>query len=590
MKPIKHLICLACVAGGVFASLSALASGRPFGSNSPTATARDFPTNTHAASADAAAAAATNSTPAPADAPAADAGSKVPQPPADTESAAAQTTTPTPAPASITVQSATVPANDADTNSTAEFPADKGLRMNFRGVPLEMVLNYMSKAAGYIINVTRSVDVKGKVDIWSAQPLSKEESVELLKKVLNQNGYTVMQDKRILTIISSSQAKSNEGTPIEKVIDFNAIPKDTAIVTEVIPVRSLNPIQLLKDLQDLLPQNTTIVANENANSLIMTDTHANIRRIAEIVATLDSVSSGVNTLQVFPLKYADAKTVSDMLKELFPAQDASSRGGGMRYGRGGYMGSFGGFAGSSGGGRESGGEAGSGQAPTTHVGAVADDHSNSVIVSAPDGLMALITNVIAQIDVSVQAVTSLKVFKLKHADPVEMAELLSNLFPDENSASGAAAQNQAQSGRSYFGGLAAMMAASSHGGNNTANEKSNRAQLMGRVNAVPDPRTGSLVVTAANDLMPQIESMIKDLDENPARIVKPHLVSLANADPYDVLQILNDVVPPNPLIRSSSANNSTQNNALQSRANTISQSQNSSQAAAGQNFSTTPGK
>ena len=69
----------------------------------------------------------------------------------------------------------------------------------------------------------------------------------------------------------------------------------------------------------MLPRDTTIVANENANSLIMTDTHANIRRIAEIVATLDSVSSGVNTLQVFPLKYADAKTVADMLKELFPS-------------------------------------------------------------------------------------------------------------------------------------------------------------------------------------------------------------------------------------------------------------------------------
>ena len=83
--------------------------------------------------------------------------------------------------------------------------------MNFRGAPLEMVLNYMSKAAGFIINVTRGVDVRGNVDVWSDQPLTKEEAVELLKKVLNQNGYTVMQDKRILTIISSAQAKSNEG-------------------------------------------------------------------------------------------------------------------------------------------------------------------------------------------------------------------------------------------------------------------------------------------------------------------------------------------------------------------------------------------
>ncbi len=565
MKPTKHLVCLAVVAAGFLATMSVKASLNPEGTNSPTAKA---PGETKVAG---------NADQAPqsaADVPSAS-GTTVPQPAqsdAASNSPAVQVT-------SLPAQSAIVSAQDSGTSSAAEFPANKGLRMNFRGAPLEMVLNYMSKAAGFIINVTRSVDVKGRIDIWSEQPLTKEESVELLKKVLNQNGYTVIQDNRILTIISSSQAKNNEGTPIEEVLDFRTIPRDTAIVTEVIPVRSLNPGALLKDLQDMLPRDTTIVANENANSLIMTDTHANIRRIAEIVATLDSVSAGVNTLQVFPLKYADAKTVADMLKELFSAQDSSSRnvGGGNRFGRF-AMGMY------AGGGPPEGGGGSSGQAPTTHVGAVADDHSNSVIVSAPDGLMALITNVIGQIDVSVQAVTTYKVFKLKHADPVEMAELLSSLYPDDNSTPGAASQ-----GPPGRGGFFSAMLAASQGANKNSSEASNRAKLMGRVNAVPDPRTGWLVVTAAKDLMPDIEDMVNQLDESPAKIVKPHIVSLVNADPYDVLQVLQDVVPPNPAMKTPSTSSTTQNNSLLNRANTLSQSQNANQSTQSSGFNA-PGR
>ncbi|PYK99482.1 MAG: hypothetical protein DME19_08400, partial [Verrucomicrobia bacterium] len=62
---------------------------------------------------------------------------------------------------------------------------DKGLRLNFRGVPLEIVLNYLSDAAGFIINIKPGTDVNGKVDVWSNQPLNKDEAVDLLNTVLN---------------------------------------------------------------------------------------------------------------------------------------------------------------------------------------------------------------------------------------------------------------------------------------------------------------------------------------------------------------------------------------------------------------------
>src|SRR6187402_3762868 len=60
------------------------------------------------------------------------------------------------------------------------------LRMNFRGASLDQVLTYFTEAAGFIINVKPGTSVRGKVDIWSAQPVSKEEALNLLDSVLIQ--------------------------------------------------------------------------------------------------------------------------------------------------------------------------------------------------------------------------------------------------------------------------------------------------------------------------------------------------------------------------------------------------------------------
>src|SRR5204863_6195983 len=63
-----------------------------------------------------------------------------------------------------------------------------GLRMNFRGASLEMVLNHFSEAAGFIINVKPGASVRGKVDVWSNDAVTKEEALDLLDTVLIQNG------------------------------------------------------------------------------------------------------------------------------------------------------------------------------------------------------------------------------------------------------------------------------------------------------------------------------------------------------------------------------------------------------------------
>ena len=74
---------------------------------------------------------------------------------------------------------------------------EKGLRLNFRGAPLEMVLNYLSDAAGFIIVLEAKPE--GKVDVWSNQPLTKDEAVDF-EQILNKNNLAAIRNGRTLTM------------------------------------------------------------------------------------------------------------------------------------------------------------------------------------------------------------------------------------------------------------------------------------------------------------------------------------------------------------------------------------------------------
>ncbi|MBL9136279.1 MAG: hypothetical protein JNK85_10440 [Verrucomicrobiales bacterium] len=443
--------------------------------------------------------------------------------------------TPTPA------ATAPAPTDNVQSQPPASNPplpdGEKGLRMNFRGVSLDMVLDYLSDAAGFIINL--ETEVRGRVDVWSNQPLSKEEAVTLLNTVLNKNGYAAIRNGRTLTIVSRDDAKKRD-IPVISGNDPDQIPRSDDIVTQIIPVRYIGAVQLVKDLQPLLSTSATLTANEGGNALVLTDTQANIRRMAEIVEALDTAVSSVSSVRVFTLRYADAKAVATVVKDLFQQQDTSRSGNNNQGGPGRFLAQFRGGPG--GGGGDAGGNTGStgsSRAPTPKVNAVADERSNSVVVSAPEEQMVVIVGVITQIDTNVEDITELRVFRLKYADPQETADLLTSLFEDTGSSQQNANNRggQLRFGGGPFGGFGGNRGA------NAANDQSVRMRQQTRVVAVPDLRTGSVVVSAARDLMEQIGRMIEQLDADPARKQKVFVYSVENSDPQAVQEVLETLFP-----------------------------------------------
>jgi type II secretory pathway component GspD/PulD (secretin) len=431
-----------------------------------------------------------------------------------------------------------------------------GLRLNFHNAPLNLVLDYLSDAAGFIIN--READVKGTVDV-QGKNLTKDEAVAVLNSSLKRNGYAIARNGRILTIIAQDTAKTGD-LPIEVgPADPDGVDKGSEMVTRIIPVKYASVSQLVPNLELLLPNTATLSANESANSLILVATKTDVKRMLTIINALDTSIASVSSIKVIPLRYADAKDTATLISTLFASQSAGATANNsgrpsffsMFGGRGGFGGpaSFGGGRGSSGG-PGGGGTGSGGGAAAKNVVAVGDDRSNSIIISAPADLLTTIEGTVKEIDQEVTDVTELRVFRLLNADPSETSDQLAQLFPDPTSTNGN--NNQGQTPFFFSSRFSRRTSTTPTTGD------SDRSKKMGRVLAVPDPRTSAVIVMASKTLMPQIADMISELDSDKGRKEVVGYFDLQNADPQDVQNALQDLFNRNTRMN----NNNNQNTML----------------------------
>jgi type II secretory pathway component GspD/PulD (secretin) len=420
------------------------------------------------------------------------------------------------------------------TPADTEPAPTNGLVLNFHDVPLTAVLTYLSAKAGLII--VSDVSLQGRVSVVAAQPITTNDIVTLLNDQLGKNNFSAILQGRTLTIMDSERAKTYALTPVKIAIDYTNIPIDDEIVTEILPLHTLNAQQLVKDLADLIPRNAVITANEAGNSIIMTAQQKDVRRIDQIINSLDG--SALSEVEVFQLNYADSKSVADELKEVFQSADsditrASTRNNFRSRGGGGGGGPFGGggmaamFGGGGGGGNNGGGED---KNISTHAVFVADDQMNAVIASAPPDYMRMITNVVHMLDQPSQEVTVLRVFHLNNADPGEIADELTTMFPSTTTTD----QNNRTAGMRFmgFGGFGGG------GGGQSAANQSPRMKRQLTVMVVPDRRTQSVLVSASKDMMAQIQAAVEVLDLGKEGVQHVTALDFGGADPATVEQAM----------------------------------------------------
>jgi general secretion pathway protein D len=314
----------------------------------------------------------------------------------------------------------------AQTQAVNSNSGTNGLRLNFRNAPIDLVLNYMSEAAGFIIEM--DANVRGNVSVISSHPMSKDEAVDLLNSVLNRNGYAAIRSgERTLKIMDKAAAKLNN--PVRIGNEPGDIPNNDEMVTQIIPIRYVEAAGLVSDISPFVSTGATIIANQAGNSIVITDTQANIRHLVEIIKAIDSSAEDVTEVKVFKLRHADPTEMATLLAGLFPDQTGAQApirfgnrggGGGNRGGGGGRFGGGGGFnpfaAAFGGGGNQSANPQTDRIKKRNQVVAVADARTSTVVVTATKDLMEQISEMVDQLDQPGKA-QRMQVIRINNADP-----------------------------------------------------------------------------------------------------------------------------------------------------------------------------
>ena len=374
-----------------------------------------------------------------------------------------------------------------------------------------------------------------------------------------------MRSGRILKIVDQDEAHKHS-LPVRKGADPALIPSDDQMVTQIIPVRYADAVELIESLEPLLPDEATLTADQSSNAIVITDRQASINRFARIVMALDTSISGISTVKVYALQYAEAGELEDVIEDIFEQPRTSDRG---RSSRGGFP-----FGFSRGGDRGGGEERQDGESQARqaalHVEAEADERTNSLVVTAPEEYIPIIDQVIEEIDRNVDDITEIQVFALEHADAQETAQLITSLFDDQAEQASVGNRFGGRFGPGFLfgrGGPTGGGDGQRGGGQQGQGSQNSRLQQQERVVAVADPRTNAVIVIAASTLMPQIGQMVGRLDSDSSRRQKVYVYSLEHADVDNVAEILRGMFEDrlSGASRAATRGNNQQNNPLNNR-------------------------
>eukprot|EP00752_Nemacystus_decipiens_P014029 g12465.t1 len=409
----------------------------------------------------------------------------------------------------------TAPAEQTEPVSIEEVSTlTEGLVMNFDQATLKTVLDYLAKESSLVI--INEADLQGRVTIFNRQPMSLDDAIDVLNTVLFEEKLTAVRRGKVLKIVSLEDAK-RQSIPVLYGNDPEAIPQTDTVVTQVVPIRFANADEIQDDLEDLIDDEfAEMTANQSSNAIIITDTQANIRRLVQIIASLDKSVEKVTEVKVFKLEYADADDTARLIEATF--EDSVSENevvGRLVQQR--FSGNRDGQS------RRDRGNNNNNQQQNqarTEVSAEADTRTNSIVVSADPETMLKVAEIIEELDADNTAKDSVLIYHVKNMQATDLADIFNNLFEDTTSSSNdqrfGNGGNTTQGGRGTRVQSANAVAATGNAG---------AADLVGQVSAVANEDTNTVLILTPEKNFPRVQEILDELDKPVPQVLIRVLVS-----------------------------------------------------------------
>ncbi len=230
------------------------------------------------------------------------------------------------------------------------------ITVNFRDVELMAVLEFYSELTGKVF--VPSASVAGQVTVISPGPVSEEQAVKLLFSILDMRGFAVVETDDFYKIVQKNKAISSAAEPLRPRVAGDRL------VTEVVKPEYVNVGAIFQSLQALVSPEGKLVPDSNLNTLVITDTAANVKRFKQLLAQLDKpVSQPVS--RTYQLQYAKVKEMAPLITTFLQGATAGPAGPGAR-------------------------------GPVTPV--LQDVRSNALIVRAPESIQQEIAAILEELD------------------------------------------------------------------------------------------------------------------------------------------------------------------------------------------------
>ena len=223
---------------------------------------------------------------------------------------------------SVTMAPATVGHSDLDE------PAPEGL-IDFRNADINQVLEVYALLVHRTILRSATLPATapggGQITLKTQGNLTKRESIQALEGVLAMNGIAMINVGEKFVKAQQLQLAQGEGQEFSRQT-ADQLPVMGQYITHVVQLKFAKPTELLPVLTPFAKNPAGIMAIDSSQILVLRDYTENVKRMLELIATIDvSVPSEFEDA-VIPIKYAKATEIASALNSL------SSGGGGTTVG------------------------------------------------------------------------------------------------------------------------------------------------------------------------------------------------------------------------------------------------------------------
>lgn len=385
------------------------------------------------------------------------------------------------------------PAGAQQRRGAVDAPAEPELvSLDFNDVELPVVIDTISRMTGF--NFIYDDRVRGRVTIVSPTMVTVDQAFAVFESVLKVKGFSlVLGPGDTYKIIPIRDVKESS---IDTIKDDRPSRNRDRFVTRLVPLRYIDAEGITETIKPLISKEASLVAYSPTNTIIVTDSESNIRRLLSILDAID-VASYRQEFSVLKIEHADAVTLGEQLAEIYGAEVEAAAGAmtaAQRRARA----------------RARAGAANAPSASTTPGPAVrilTDERTNSLLILSSRQQLADIRDLVRKLDIPVTGTGRIHVYYLRHADAEELGETLNSLLSGQQSAGGGA-------GARGPGGAAAA----------AQSLRSVVTPLAEGLTVTADPATNALVIQASKEAYETLLQVIERLDVSRPQVLVEALI------------------------------------------------------------------